>query len=64
MTVVEDFNDLNAALRHAPVTWIPGLLDTLVRHAVQKNVWKEDGLTKFVANSRQRTVRQEANPDG
>ena len=55
------YTELEQQLRQAPLTWLPGLLFTLVTVCVQRNVYQAGGLIAAVTRAQQTAEAEDAN---
>lgn len=48
------YEELEQQLRQAPLTWLPGLLFTLVMVCVRQQIFQEGGLVRTVLRAKQK----------
>lgn len=54
------YEELEQQLRQAPLTWLPGLLFTLVMVCVRQQIFQEGGLVRTVLRAKQKAEDEDA----
>jgi len=57
------YDDLAAAIRLAPATWLPALMIEIIEAGIAKDVWRPGKIGQFAAKMEERKRRERAGED-